>query len=355
MSAPHAGSPEAWIAEERELLRVARRAVVRSARRPFLVLGIALAVTAGSTVLRALKDPMYEATVHFRIDEGDLTDPSNVPRPPGDIREQVSSVALSRHRLEQIMRKYRRSVSWLEVNREAAIEDFREDIGIAVTRDYFIYGRNPGDPPRSALLSLSLQGTDPEETMAMLREIGDAVLQAQAGQRKAHLLQTRDALAAQLEAARRRSRDLQRDAGRLWIQAMRADASRSPQIEAQIAALEVESQSALEQVLALERRFAAIEFSTAAEENQLGLSFARFDESLVALSPKLGLRQLAQRAVLVLLLSLLLTGTVVGSLDGRVYTAEDLAVRGLPCLGELPAFPGDDAGSHRTRTLPGHA
>lgn len=350
LSHPGPASREQWIGDEDRMALAARRVLARALRRPGRVLAVALLATAAYVASRAWRAPSYEATLFFRLSEGDLTDPRNAPRPPSAIREYLSNVALSRTRVEQIMRRHGISEGYLARNREAAIDDFREEIKIEVGRNYFIYDRRPDEPPRSALVTISLSGADADKARAMLHEIGDAILQEQMAQREARLAQAREHLRAQLKLVRDRTGSLQRDLERLWKDLPDARGHEAVEIRAQIVALQTEAKGAIDRSLALERRAADVAFNAAAESAQLGLNFELFDESLVAAIPRLTPLQLLGRAVLVMATGLLLAVPVVGAFEDRIYTREDLAARGLPQFGALPGFPGDDVGSYRTRS-----
>ncbi len=340
---------EPWISDESHMALAARRVFARAVRRPVHVLAIALLATGAYTANRALQAPIYEATLYFRLAEGDLTDPNNAPRPPRAIGEYIASVALSRNRVEQIMNKYHWSGAYLARDRVAAIDEFREDIKIDVSRNYFIYDRRQGDAPRSALVTIALSGSDAEQTRALLHEIGDAIVQEQIAQRSGRLAQARELLDAQLTLARARTSSLQATLGRLWLDLANVGGRGAIDIQVQIAALQAEAKGAIEQVLALERRTGDVALSAAAEGEQLGLNFELFDESLVASAPYLTSFQLARRVTLVFAIAMLLTLPVVGAFDDRVYAPEDLEGRGLPFFGALPRFLGDDAGSYRAR------
>ena len=345
-------APEPWFSDEPRLAAVARQVVSRALRRPALVFAISLVTTAAVIATRASKAPSYEATLYFHLVEGDLTDPKNAPRPLRAIREHVYKVVLSRERVERLMHKYDVSTPYLARNRVAAIDEFRDEILVDVSRNYFIFDRRQGDAPRSAQLTISLSGSTPERTRAMLHEIGDAILKEQVAQRSGHLTQARQLVDAQLTAARARMKSLQSTVDRLWLDAAKADARSAIGIRAEIAALQAGSKGAIEQVLALERRSADVAFSTAAEGQRLGLSFELFDESLATFAPRLTPFQLARLTAFVFAIALLLTVSVIGTFDDRVYTPEDMVAQGLPLFGALPRFPGDDAGAYQARMRP---
>lgn len=329
------------------MVHIARQAMRRSRHRPLRVLAIAVTATAALVAFRALRSPAYEATITFTISEGDVGDPARGPRPPSDIREHISAVALSNHRLERIMRKHHRSEAWLDKNREAAIEDFRSDITVEVSRDYFIFDRNPGDPPRSAHVAITLQGPDPEEARAILREIGDAVLDVQARQRHDRLVEASEVLRRQHAEARENVSAVQGELARLRVEAAHANPRGGPALRARIRAAEVAARLETEHALELERRLAETSFSVAVEERQLGLRFAAFDDAQAALTPRLTLGQLARRAALIFAVALVLSAAIVGAFDDHVYDAEDLTCRGLPLLGALHGLPDGERRARR--------
>ena len=338
---------EPWISDEPRLARVARDVIVRALHRPALVLTLALLVTGAFVALRALRTPTYVATLHFRIAESNLTDRLHAPRPPHAIREYVRNVALSRDRVERIMTEHR----WFGpgVARERAIEEFRDDVEIEVTRNYFLLDRGQDGSPRSALLAMSLRGYDGIEALGILHEIGNAILEGQAEYRAARLAGSRALVDAELERTRVRSRSLQARLGSLERELAGAQAGRAASIASQIAARRFEAKVATEQILALERLASGVKFSAAAEGERLGLSFEMFDESVVPHSPRLGPFRAAGLAFLVLALALLVTLLFVGSFDDRIYTPADLVSRGIAIFGTLRRFPGDDVWAHRGR------
>ncbi|HEY6005014.1 MAG TPA: hypothetical protein VIV57_19205 [Anaeromyxobacter sp.] len=344
-----------WISDEPRLGSVARLVLARALRRRTPILVVALLATGGATVLRWLKHPTHEATLYFRLEEGDLGDVGHGLRPPSDIRQHIANVALSRTQLEQIMRKYHWSEGWLARDRAAAIDEFRASIEISVDRNYFIYPRSPGEDPRSAEVRISLSGPDEEQVRVILREIGDAILLDQEVQRRGRLQEAREMFRAQLEHARSRTRTLQDLIARLALEAAGSDERAAIGARARLAVLQAEAKGALEQELALEKRAAAVAFNAAKEEERLGMRFEFVDERVATFAPRLTAVELALRAALIFGAVLTVTATVVGAFDDRIYAPQDLAAWGLPLFGALPRFPGDDAGSYRARAPAGRA
>jgi hypothetical protein len=342
-------SRDAWIADEPRISSVVLGVLSRARRRPLRVLAVTLIFTGVFVAARAQRSPRYLATLHFRISEGDLVDPSHGPVPPRSIREYILHVALSRGRVEQIMKRHHWSSAHLARNPVAAIDDFREDIEVEVSQNYFIYGRRAWDEPRSAHVSISLTGGDVEKTRAVLHDIGDTILMEQEARRTEYLSGARQMVSAQLWEARARAASLEERIGRLRAEVAGAGAGLLEDARARLATLQLQAAGSIEQMLALDRRSDELRLSADAERQKLGLVFELIDESMVALAPSLTALQLAGRGAVVLAIALALTALLVGSFDDRIYTADDLASHDLPAFGALPRFPGDDAGSHRAR------
>jgi hypothetical protein len=340
---------ETWNSEEAHVVSIAQRALGRARHRPGWILGIAGLAAAAFVGSRLYRAPTYEAELHFHLAEGDVTDPTHAPRPPRAVREYVFNVALSRDRVEQIMKKYDWSPRYLARDRIAAVDEFREDVSVDVSRNYFVYDRRPSDPPRSAVVTVSLVGTDPEQTAATLHEIGESIVLEQRGQRTERLAHARELLETQLTQARARARYLQDAIGMLTMSPGGGGTREAIDRRTRAAALQVEQEGALRQLAVLERRATDVAFTEAAEGEDLGLRLELIDESLVALTPRLTPLQLARRALMVFVVVALLAVPAVGAFDDRIYTPADLAARALPHFGSLVRFPGDDAGSFRAR------
>jgi hypothetical protein len=347
---PISRARERWISEEAQLGAIARLAFTRARRRPALTLALALGATAALVGWRAWKAPAYEARLTFSMTEGEVVEPGAGLRPPRSIAEYLSTVVLSRERLGRLMEKHGISRARRAHDPVSAIEDFRrEDISIEVTRNYFVFDRRPGDPPRSAHLIVALTGSDPERTRALLHDIGQAIVDDQAEDRADLLAAERTTLEGRLAWAQARSRSLEQRIAVLSEEAGHADKGDAIVLRARVASLALEHQDALEQVLELERHRGRVEFVAAAEGKKLGVRLELVDESLLVRSRRLTPWEMAALAPLVFALALLLVAPVVGAFDDRVYAAEDLELRGLPLLGALSRFPGDDQGSYRAR------
>ncbi len=334
---------QAWISDEPRVTRVVRRVLARAAGRWGLVTALTLASTAAAVAVRATRPPSYEATLFVRFAEGEVTDPGTGPHPPRAIADYINNVALTRSRLQRIMKKHRWSTSFLASDPVKAVDEFREDIGVEVSRNYFLYERTETDEPRSANVTLKLAGADPDAIVGILHDIREAILEEQSAHRGERLEQARTLVDAQIAAARQRVRVLQDRAARA-----RTDDG-PPGAHLPAAPPGGELQAAIEKVVTLEQLRSRIEYSATAEKANLGLRLELFDEGLVARSPHLAPPQLAGWGLGALAVLGVLWLLVVGAFNDRVYATADLEGGGLPVLGAVGRFPGDEAGPYRAR------
>jgi hypothetical protein len=333
-------APDPWIADEGRLVRVAMRAFGRARRRPWLVLGIAVAAAAAATAFRATRPERHRGTLLFRLDEGELVGPEVAPQPPRDVQRHLEGVALSRSRLELLLARHPVVSPPVSVDPATAVEELRKRIELEVTRNYFIEPRHRRDEPRSASVTLSFLGDDEASTRAVMEDLAAAVLRHEGERRSEELARTRALLRHRLDEARDGVADLRRELLGLAGEAARAPSSLAA---ARSAVLELELRRALEQVAALERRLGQTEFADAAEGEQLGLAFRLVDEAVVIVAPRLGPAALAARAAAAIAAAALLAAAVVGAFDDRIRGAEDLALAGVPVIGVLPGLPAEDA------------
>jgi hypothetical protein len=251
---------------------------------------------------------------------------------------------MSRDRVERLLKEHPSLGSSAVTSRDRAIELFREQVEVEVSRNYFILDWAPGDEPQSARVAISLRARDGAEALGVLHEISSAILQDQAESRRAHVAGSREFIEAQLQEARARASALQQRLGQLQGVGPRGDAARNSR---QIAALRGEARAATGHIVELERLAAAARLTAAAEQADLGLTFELFDESVVPSGIRLTPLKLAALGTLAFGVALFFTLLFVGSFDDRVYAPVDLASQGLPVFGALPRFPGDDAWTYR--------
>lgn len=341
---------EPWIADEPRFGDTVGHVASRALRRPILALAVAVSLTTLLVAARVKRAPIYEATAYFRMVEGDVGDPNATPRPPRLIREYIDSVALSQQTLLAIMKKHNLYRKIRERDLMLAIDSMREDIDVKVARSYFIYDRRPDDEPRSASIEISYTFGNGEVARAVVHELGQAVLDAQFRQRNARLDAERQLNQAELEHVKRQVKGVQAGLDLLYLDGVDANGPALVGNHAQVAAAESRLRSVLARLHTLEKHGGELELATAVEDKRLGISFQLVDEETEVRGAQLTARQIIKLTAAIFLCVLVLTLIVLGGWGRRVYTAADLAAAGLPILGTLESFPGDEVGSYRSRT-----
>jgi hypothetical protein len=244
------------------------------------------------------------------------------------------------------MVKHGWSTSYLARDPVQAVDEFRSEIGVEVTRNYFLYDRQASDEPRSAHVALSLRGSDPEAIRAVLHDVGQAVLAEQAAHRTNRLAQSRQLVESQVQQVRARLKTM--------LDAAAASRDGAPPgggavSAARAQALRMESRALLEQLARLEQARGQLSFAATAEDADLGLTFELYDERVQPLIAPLSRRRLAALLVVTFTIVLALATLVIGAFDDRVCCAEDLEAGGFATLSVVGRFPGDEVGSHRAR------
>jgi hypothetical protein len=309
---------QSWIADEPRFWASVRDVFRRARRRPRLVVGVALAATALVVGARLARPPVYLATVTFEIAESGLDEAGAAPRPPSAIREHVASLAFGRAQLLALMERHRIAQRWRARDPVAAVDDFREAIGLEVRRNDFLFAPD-GDARRSALVLLSFAHPDREVARAILHDIGETVLARQATARLGLLERELETTVALLGRARADLRDL-RDGSRAGRAAPRSELER-----------------ALDRAASLEERASRLERARDGERQGIGLAFERVDEGVAPLRSRLSPQACAALAIGSFCASLALVGVGVGAFDRRVLGAADVVARGFPLLGTVKA------------------
>lgn len=329
------------VAAEPPFSAVLRNVFARARKRPLVAAALAAGATAAVVALRVAAPPSYVAALTFRMDEGHVIDPRNLPPPPPRVREYVSSVALSRTRLLELMERHGISPQLRANDPLAAVDALRADIGVDVVRNYFLLDRRPGEP-RSALVVVSFTSTRREQALAIVHDIGTLLVESQAAARASRLRRAREANAAHLRLARERL-DIAEE--------HRADPGVLPGMEAAPVSLWLAWQrdlsAALARVAELEDRARELELAGDAEREHLGFELRLVDERVTA--SRRPLRPAETAAYAAVVFAMALSGAVVwvGAFDRRVRGYADVTACGLRLLGTVPSFGGDDASSYR--------
>ncbi len=156
------------------------RSILAHARHHRALIAVLTTALIGLWCLRELRTaPAYEASMVFRIVEGDLGQ-GDSRRLARVFKSYVSDVALNSAALVGVMRRHQISPLRLKLQPDAALADFREDIDLQIWRNYL--SAEVGDA-RSARLGISYTNKDPEVAWDVVTDIGRIIVEGEEARR----------------------------------------------------------------------------------------------------------------------------------------------------------------------------
>jgi hypothetical protein len=354
MSSPHSIGDQ-WYESEQptrrglvaELQRIRRRTRVR----PIPVLVVAALITAGITRNMANKPVMVEAEVVIALTEGAMASQST-GMPVEQLRGYVTQVLMPDKRLLQVVEKYNLFPLRKKAGDEYALENFHDMFAVQIWKNSFAYYDDEDDnAARSARIGISVRDTDPDRAVDVAHDLAAVVIETAAAVRQ----QRADAVTGQVAMLRTAVSDeldkIAADiAGKQAVinQARaRGEIDRAAILRLDLAALQ-EDQRRHEAQL---KRIATSSDRLAGDIVAAGLdmSLAVVDENRPERPTHSGL-VLVMIAAVIGTFSLVSAALVLGAFDSRVHEPDDAIRLGLPVLGHVPGFAGDNVGSMRTRS-----
>ena len=326
----------------------ARRALRRGWARPIWVLGLSVLMTAATVGWTARRDRLYSTTVVLRVTEADL-EAGSAPRTVKNLRDYVSESVFTGHALRGVMNAWDLYPAQRRLDEQLALDAMREDISVEVWRNYFLEDRYETEPGRTARVSISYRSAQPERAYHVAHELARLVTETEAERRAAQATARRDEVAAALARAReeivsRRAEivglELERDRGR-----GEERARRDLELRDLAGSLEELDRRAREAADAL----ASFEVRLGMERRAIGLVFEVADPGRVARAGPSTPAYLAMVGAVLFLVALPLAALWIGARDRRLYELGDLERLGLPALGAIPSFAGEQAGALATR------
>jgi hypothetical protein len=346
-----------WFAAEadlhswrRELLRLKRRARSRLA----FTLFCALAITAAAVWFVARRHPPAESRILIRVTESQLLTEDS-PLTSGDLSAYLYDAAFTNQNLAKIIARYDLYPLARARGESVAVETMKWYVDIEVYRNYFLARRAYNEPLRSARVAIKYQHEDPEISLKVARELAQLVIDTESKRRSGESGNLAELAGLALDRAsstlERRQLDL---ADR---QRQLAEAKRGGE-DARVAALRVEiarlgkeitaSSDAVRRTRDAKRR-ADLQF--AMDQRGVGLLFQIVDERPPPPPPdprEVAIR-LAMLALVCFLFVLPLCAIGIGAFDQRLHDRDDVQRLGLPVVGHVPGFPGDEVGSMKAR------
>jgi hypothetical protein len=328
----------------------------RAMKRWWLVLLIAVVATAAVVRKVARKPQLHRARVILAITEGDLNTGWN-PTPLDQLRDYIGSVLLSSERLlayfdEHKMLERERA----KLGDAAAVEEFRDGLGIGVWRNYFQYAWSY-DERRSARVAIAYTDADPGYAYDMARAMAQLVIEGEAARRTEAAIELARQAREVIDAARARMDQRAREQSAVLAELAAAEAAndtaRIGVLRARASTLGVEWQEATEAWKAVE---GSADFDTLqAHVNAAGLALEMeiVDERRPRVEPAGAIPTLVIVGFVAFLIFFPVAGLMVGAFDTKVHDAEDLRRLAVPLLGHVPDFPGDRVGALRDRGVSG--
>jgi hypothetical protein len=309
-----------------------RRLMSRARHRWVIVLALTLLFAAGLTGREVRKQRFYESTIVLTATEGEHAEDA-VAHAAGKLVDHVYHAVFTDKVLTELMVKYGYRPDLQEKNPRLALEQFRDFISVEVYKNEFTQPRYPMAPPRSARIAVSMRYMDPDQALAIVRDLGDLVVK-------------RDA-----DLRRERFEAQARVAGNM-VAVTRGEIERlTEELEFSLAAEEVlpnrrgeykvKSDGAARALMGAEARLkeaedskAKLDLSKNADSHSLELRFERADWG--APEKRENRTLLLIRTALVGFFGLLpIVALTVGAFDPRVYDERDVERLGLRFLGNV--------------------
>lgn len=347
---------EDWYAAEQptrlgliaELQRIKRR----TWNRPLPVLVLAALITAGIVRKVANKPVMVTAEVVLALSEGSMST-YRKGMPFMQLQQHVNTTLLPDNKLVDVIEKYNLSRLRKKLGMQFALEELRSTFEVQIWKNSFVYYDEEDEHSRrSARIGINVVDSDPDRAFDIAHDLARIVIETAALKRQ----QLADAVSSQVamlhEATTQKLDKIANDI--LLKQQVIDDALAHNRTDiARILRLDLASLN--EQKRDTETQLAKIASSPDAIASEvaaagLDMSIAIVDEHRPERPAQSGF-VLTLVAVVVGAGVLIAVALVLGAFDSRVHEPDDVTRLGLPVLGHVPGFSGDNVGSMRTRSV----
>ena len=324
-----------WFDKEQNLPSVARqqmrRIVVRARHKWGVTVGLTLVIAAALFAKQARRPSLYEAEVGLVIMEGS----SNADRRPlsqGEVSASITRALFAPDQMEGLIARHDLVKKLGGSNPGTTADRVKKLTQIETFHDYFMASRQPGDPPRSARVTIGFSAPDPDLALAVARDLGELVSQTQTAlesEAVALHLESLRGLAehAAAEAVSRRG-ELDRATQNVRAQPSERERFRLGQLRG---AAESAGQASKTAAMAL------VDAQLQAREaRQIGGLVQVIDPGLPTWHDVPRREKLARQAILSLAVAMSLAVILVGAYYPNVLDEQDLRRAGLRPLGRLP-------------------
>jgi hypothetical protein len=318
-----------------ELARLFRRA----RKRPWVVVGLTVLVTALMVVRSARTQISYGARVKLLVTESTLEAASRELRSGSRIysndklRDFVANAAFTDGKVLELLKKHDYRTRDIENNPRLVLQSFREDVEIDVYRNHFV--EEPMGAPRTANIAIGIRLPDPDKALEITRALGDLVVERDAAYRKEAYEAARTVAGHELKLVRDRIAETDAEKTSLLTRAD-FEPNRAKKGELKYRAKQLESKllSLSYELSAARARYEEVRMMDNA--GAMGLRFERIDWG--AAEVRIDKRAAVVRfGLMVLILSFPFVAMAVGGFDRRVYDRDDVRRLGLIPLGTVRA------------------
>lgn len=329
-----------------EVQRIKRRTLVR----PIPVLLLAALLTAGIVYKVATKKVMHEAEVVLSLQQGQLSR-KETTIPVDQLREYVLGVLIPDGKLVALIEKRNLYRLRKKLGNDFAVEQLREQLEVKIWKNSFLYyDEEDEDTLKSARIGVTITDADPDLAFGLARDIAGIVITTAAEQRKKLAEVASTNIARGKAALAQRLAQLQ---NLVSVKQAALIAAKDLDKQGLAQALKLDLAGISHDVKSLEDRLD--QFATSSEGLADRIAAAGLDMSISIVEeqhPEANPPSqfiLAMLAVVIGVFGLLGAALVVGAFDSRVHDTDDVSRLGLPILGHVPGFPGDDVGSLAAR------
>ena len=330
-----------------ELQRIKRRTLVR----PLPVIALAAAVTGLITYKVATKVDTVQSEVVLALVEGSMAR-QNSGIPVDQLREYVQSVLLPDNRLAELIEKRDLSRLRKKLGMQFALTDLRERLEIQIWKNSFAYFDDADEHARrSARIGLAVTDTDPDRALNIARDLAQIATETLTMRRQ----MLADTITQQVAMLRDATNEKLTTLGN-QISATQAaidDAVKAGTPDT-LGILRVDLQALHEQMRRTEAESSHIAGSSDALAGDIAA--AGLDMTLSIVEEHRPERPTHSSFVLIMVAVVVGTGsliggaTLLGAFDSRVHDTDDVVRLGLPVLGHVPGFAGDNVGSMQARS-----
>ena len=385
-----------WISAESSILEILVRELQRFKERmkmhPVPVLLLAAILSAGAVFNFTRKPPIYTARIILRISEGALSEYRGSLMPRRELQNYIYSFSLTDQLLlSEIIEKHNLFQEEMELKGASlAIAELRDGLSLDVFYNFFHYNQNYERTPRSLRLAVEYMHQDPEFAYQLALLLAEMVIRVESQKRLDEVRFASDNAHAILRAARADHAERERQLATLsdtlkrhgklvdgppgaragpieGAPAARPSANASPSGDAPadpadpdspaavaLAEVEYETLSARHRQAELALEFLQgdverIDFARRIEEEKMGLVFEYAGQVRPIAIPPPGPVMLGLMGLICFCIFVPVCAIGIGTINSRVQNLEDVSRLGLPVIGHVPAFKGDNKGSLKHR------